>query len=147
MAGVLTTGKYKANTAEAWTLLGLSSFNGYERAVRRLLAQEGVDVDKGSKYQKHTPLHVASMQGHASIVQALIDRAATDNKLPAAVRRKTTDKKTALLYATVRGHSNVMRLLIDAGAKNDGDGEWNDLRLSQGEWARSVSIHAAPYKY
>jgi ankyrin repeat protein len=122
--GVLPAGSYKANTAEAWTLLGLSCFNGDERAVRRLLAQEGVDVNKGSKYQQHTPLHVASMQGHASIVQALIDRAAMDNKLPAAVQRKTTDKKTPLLYATVRGHAYIIRLLIDAGAKNDGDGEW-----------------------
>jgi hypothetical protein len=69
-------------------------------------------VNKGSLHQNWTPLYVAAMQGHASIVAKLITHGAD-------VDAKTEAHENALLIATAHGHSQAIRHLMEAGASKE----------------------------
>jgi hypothetical protein len=67
------------------------------------------DVDKPSQHQRWTPLYVACLRGHASIVKLLIHRGAD-------VHPRAIDGQTALLVASSFGFTSIVRVLMEAGA-------------------------------
>jgi hypothetical protein len=97
------------NEGDRFTLLTLACFNQHEDSVNLLLDHPDVQVNKGSCVQHWTPLHVAAMQGHISIVQQLIACGAN-------VHARTEDDQSALLAATAHGHEQVAKALMEAGA-------------------------------
>jgi hypothetical protein len=100
------------NGGDDFTLLILACFNRHEDAVDVLLSQEDVQVNKGSFVQNWTPLYVAAMQGHVSIVEKLLVHRAN-------VHAKMEDGQNALLVATANGHIQIAQLLMEAGARTD----------------------------
>lgn len=86
---------------------------GDANKVRKLLARNPsrhyVD-DKGEDGM--TPLMYAAREGHADMVQILLDEGADVNKV--------CGKKTALTMAEENGHSDVIDLLKEAAKKSEG---------------------------
>ena len=106
---------------DRFTMLTLACFHGHEDAVDYLLAQDGIQVNKGSMHQNWTPLFVAAMRGDASVVQKLIARGAD-------VHARTEDGQNALLVATAHGHAVVVQMLMEGGARRSS--LWMGLRPS-----------------
>ena len=77
-------------------------------AVKSLLAR-GATVDARDERRGQTALMWASAEGHADVVQTLIE-------LGAAVRLRLSSGFTPLLFAVREGHSSVVRVLLKAGA-------------------------------
>lgn len=94
--------------------------------VERLLA-EGVSPDTRSSWDDATPLHVASMAGHAKVVAMLLEAGANVN-----ARRKRMARlgPSPLREACVNRHTDVAALLLEAGA-DPNLGEW----IPPLEWA------------
>jgi hypothetical protein len=91
------------------TAMLFASWNGKLDAVRWLLAQEGIDVDRGNA-NGASPLHVASANGHEAVVGALITAGAD-------VNHQNRWGFTALMAASSNGHTTIARRLIAAGAR------------------------------
>jgi hypothetical protein len=107
------------------TALYLASRNGKLEAVRWLLAQEGIDVNRGDMYGT-SPLLIASRRGHEAAAEALITAGAD-------VDHQDRWGVTALLAASANGHPAIVRRLIAAGARvnhADTDG-WTALDWAQ----------------
>jgi hypothetical protein len=101
--------------ADAVTILTLACSNGHEDAVDLLLRQDSVQVNKGSLRQNWTPLYMASMQGHLSIVKKLIAKGAD-------VHSQMENGDNALNVATAKRHSHVIVELARAGARTPKEG-------------------------
>jgi ankyrin repeat protein len=91
------------------TALYFASYQGQLEAVWWLLAQEGIDVNRGDPYGT-SPLHAASGCGHEAVVEALITAGADAN-------HRHRRGFTALMAASARGHTVTVRRLIAAGAR------------------------------
>jgi ankyrin repeat protein len=76
--------------------------------VKELLDNEKVNLN-ARRLGGKTALMLAAMNGHAGVVQALIDAKAD-------VTAVDNEQKTALMLAAMNGHADVVRALIDAGA-------------------------------
>jgi ankyrin repeat protein len=77
-------------------------------AVKALLAR-GDSVDSKDERRGQTALMWAAAEGHAAVVQALVDAGAD-------VRARVPSGFTPLLFAVREGHIDVARLLLKAGA-------------------------------
>jgi ankyrin repeat protein len=91
------------------TALYFASSRGKLEAVRWLLGQEGIDVDRGNA-NGASPLRIASANSHEAVVGALIT-------VGADVDRQDRWDRTALIAASSNGHTTIVRRLIAAGAR------------------------------
>ena len=86
-----------------------ASHGGWVRVARLLVDS---DANKDAKDDGgNTALVLASMQGHADVVELLADGAARDSRDNAG--------NTPLIWAAYRGHGKVVQLLLEAGASTD----------------------------
>jgi hypothetical protein len=99
----------EGDLGDTFTLLTLACFNGHEDAVDLLLSQDDVQVNKGSRRLNWTPLYMAAMRGHSTIVERLIMGGAN-------VHTWTEDEQSALMVATIYGHTQIVQQLMEAGA-------------------------------
>jgi hypothetical protein len=107
------------------TALYFASHRGQLEAVRWLLAQEGIDANRGNT-NGASPLHAASRCGHEAVVEALIAAGAD-------VNHRDCWGNTALLSASAFGHPAIVQRLIAAGSRVnyvDTDG-WTALDWAQ----------------
>lgn len=79
--------------------------SGDVKKVRELLA-EGQDVN--AKHKGYSALYLAAWQGHADVVEVLLDGGAEIND-------RTPEGGTALQYAAESGHEDIVRLLLERG--------------------------------
>ena len=103
--------------SKGWTPLHHCASLGYHGLACRLV-ERGASVCPVTSGDNATPLHLASMNGHANIVELMLggDR-------PSA-RQASADEvdfagMTPLHMASWRGHAPVVRVLLSAGANRD----------------------------
>ena len=99
--GVLTTGPHPI----AYTALSLAALEGHEDVAELLLAEDTIDVNRGTI----PPLFAAAGRGHARIVAKLIEAGAD-------VEQTGAGPVTALFAALNRNHLRVIQLLSSYGA-------------------------------
>ncbi len=100
--------KVHANDANGWPALMFAANKGSVEIVGLLLAQ-GAPVNDTDKY-KDTPLMIASLRGHAAVVESLIQAGAALNA------QETRNNNFSLLHAANAGQDEVARALVKAGA-------------------------------
>ena len=104
---------------EGGSLLREAARRGLLSAVELLLelgaSPQGVDLAEGGMARHDAPLLLASRQGHAEVVAALLGAGADPGRAGA-------DGRTALQSAAAGGHQRVVRSLISAGAAPDAGG-------------------------
>jgi ankyrin repeat protein len=93
------------------TALLLAAQNGHEGIVRRLLACDGVDVNKEMEGILITPLYVATQNRHVNIVEALLQH--KDIK----VDKVNSQGATALYIAAQNGYEELVELLLSHHAQ------------------------------
>ena len=92
------------------TTLHLAAASGSVEAVRLLLAPPVEADPRAARNNDFTPLHAASMQGHAAVCQVLISAGA-------GVNVQTDPQRYAPLHsAAFAGHVEVIRVLLAHGA-------------------------------
>lgn len=91
-------------TPKGENALMMAAFRGYIDLVQQL-------IDRGAEVNKTgwTPLHYAATNGHARIVQLLLDHYAY-------IDAESPQGATPLMMAARHGHPDVVRLLLDQGA-------------------------------
>jgi ankyrin repeat protein len=87
----------------------------------------GAALEAATRVGAYTPLHVASKEGHAAVVKALLDAGSN----PHAV---TSNKTTALHLAAAAGSIDAVAALVDRGA---------DVNAREGAWGQTPLIFAA----
>lgn len=102
------------------SLLHVISEHGILSAVGALLGQEAIDVDSLDS-KKRIPLSHAAENGHAEVVQALLDSGADPNC-------KDRKGRTALWYAIWNGHAEVVQLLLERDV--DSNNTEKNVRMS-----------------
>ncbi|CAE7807683.1 Anks3 [Symbiodinium microadriaticum] len=92
------------------------------------LLQLPMDPDAVTGEPNHTPLMVASGNGHVRVVQLLLEAGAQKEAVAA-------DGSTPLMWAALEGRDSVVRLLLEAGAEMDvrDQGGWTALMCSASE--------------
>jgi ankyrin repeat protein len=100
--------------------------------IVRLLIEAGANVNAVDTYQQQTALMWAADEGHAAVVQALLDAKADPNKkahVTGLEERKHADHAsggfTALMFAARNGHQDAVKALVKGGADpklTNGDG-------------------------
>eukprot|EP00004_Rigifila_ramosa_P007407 TRINITY_DN1838_c0_g2_i6.p1 TRINITY_DN1838_c0_g2~~TRINITY_DN1838_c0_g2_i6.p1 ORF type:complete len:300 (-),score=63.12 TRINITY_DN1838_c0_g2_i6:475-1374(-) len=96
-------------------LLEAARDGNFEEIERRIKAGESPDTRgawSGFKFSKHTPLIVASCNGHTKIVEFLIFQGAT-------IDLQDTLGRTALHFACVNGYTHIVKILLTKGAHTD----------------------------
>lgn len=91
------------NTLGLMTLYDASG-TGNDETVKKLLAEEGVDVNVATTAGV-TPLFIASRQGHTEVVKLLLAEGAD-------VNQATNLGNTPLIIASQEGHPEVVKLLL-----------------------------------
>ena len=102
-----------------------------DAAAAGLLIEAGATIDAGTRIGGHTPLHVASRSGSASVSRLLL-ASGTD----ADVDAETTTGSTALHFAAGGGHADVARLLLEHGADTD---------AAEAKWGQTPLVFAAAW--
>ena len=88
--------------------LHIAAAMGHPDEVRRLVDQEGVDVDL-PKGDGTTALHAAATMGHRHVVEVLVE-------FEANLEATGNNGATALMMAAAMGHERIAEALLDAGA-------------------------------
>lgn len=104
-----------------------SSMFGHRKAVRKLLEQDGIDVNAKNS-DGYTALILASSNGRTEIVAMLLDAGANVNA------RTNTNYwgSTALIRASENKHTEIVAMLLDNGADvnaTDDDGDTALMRV------------------
>jgi len=94
--------------------LPLACARGEMEEVRRLVEDEGEDVDKATSTGP-TPLIAASLQGKLAVVQYLVEHGADKDKA-------NYENSTALWASAHQGHLAVVEYLVGQGANKDKTG-------------------------
>jgi ankyrin repeat protein len=113
-------GVVKARDGLGNTLLHIAAYKGYKEIVATLLdyarSYRLIWVNEEEDVFNDTPLHKASISGHADVVELLL-------KHGAYVNATSSNGSTPLHYAAYNGHANVVKLLLescaDPSAKNN----------------------------
>jgi len=84
---------------------------GFSGLAKYLIITHALDVNAKAEDDR-TPLHAASLRGHADVAQVLLDYGADINA-------QDIGKWTPLHFASVQGHPKVMQLLLERGAALD----------------------------
>ena len=93
------------------TRLNNAAFRGYCSAIKTLL-KLGADVHLGVPSNPHTPLHMASWEGHRDAAVLLLDAGAR-------VDGRDGSGRTALHISARKNHSKFCKLLLSRGASLD----------------------------
>jgi hypothetical protein len=93
------------------TRLNNAAFRGYCSAIKTLL-KLGADVHLGVPSNPHTPLHIASWEGHRDAAVLLLDAGAR-------VDDRDGNGRTALHISARKNHSKFCKLLLSRGASLD----------------------------
>ena len=88
-----------------------AAFCGFGDLAKHLIITYKLDVN-AKVYEDQTPLHAASIWGHADVAQVLLDHEAD-------IDTQDIDKWTPLHIASFKGHLKFMQLLLDRGAALD----------------------------
>ena len=99
------------------------------RRIRGLI--ERTDIQKPEYHWKHTPLMIASLHRHSSIVQRLLEKGAD-------VNAKDVAHETPLMYACVGGHADIAIQLIRHGA---------DVHSASDDGVRAIHIACTKPKF
>ena len=102
--------------------LHYAAFCGFSGLAKHLIIAHALDVNTKA-YLGWTPLHEASIQGHADVAQVLLDYQADLNT-------QHNLKWTPLHSASAKGHVKVMQLLLERGAALDEQNDDMDTPLS-----------------
>ena len=114
-----------------WTALSAASEGGHSEIVKRLLAHDGIDVNKATM-GRGTALFIASQKGHTEIVTRLLAHPGIDvNKARTSAKGHTEIVKrlmthpdidvnkaltrggeTALIVASAKGHTEIVERLL-----------------------------------
>ena len=103
--------------SKGWTPLHHCASLGYHGLACRLV-ERGASVCPITIGDNTTPLHLASMNGHANIVELMLGK---DRPLERQASADEVDfaGMTPLHMASWRGHAPVVRVLLSAGANRD----------------------------
>jgi ankyrin repeat protein len=103
-------GVVKARDGLGNTLLHIAAYKGYKEIVATLLdyarTWNFLWVNEGENVFNDTPLHKASINGHADVVELLL-------KHGAHVDATSWYGSTPLHYAAYNGHANIVKLLLE----------------------------------
>ncbi|GMH36815.1 hypothetical protein BSKO_04688 [Bryopsis sp. KO-2023] len=88
--------------------------SGDSKKVKKLILK-GADLASTQGEMKFTPLHFAAQEGHAEVVEILIQQGAKVTQ--------TAGGLTALYMAARNGHLDVVKILVEAGADVDAQTE------------------------
>ena len=88
-----------------------AAFCGFSGLAKYLIIVHALDVN-AKVYEDQTPLHAASIWGHADVAQVLLD-------YEADINAQDIDKWTPLHIASFKGHLELMQLLLERGAASD----------------------------
>jgi uncharacterized protein len=91
------------------------------------LIAAGARLEATTRLGAYTPLHVASREGHAEVVKALLDRGSNANA-------QTTSQTTPLHLAAGAGSAEAVRALLDRGA---------NVNAREASWGQTPLIFAA----
>mmetsp|Transcript_4589 Transcript_4589/g.8020 ORF Transcript_4589/g.8020 Transcript_4589/m.8020 type:complete len:235 (+) Transcript_4589:2-706(+) len=97
-------------------LLHMAARKGQLEMVDLLLSVCNVDVDALSKGYRHSPLHIASMEGFEKVIARLIEAGANTDA-------QNVLGWTPLMWAAARGHVEAVRVLLKANADPNLKGE------------------------
>jgi ankyrin repeat protein len=97
-----------AAQGDGMTALHWAAMNG-DLELAEMLMVAGANVRATTRLGTYTPLYLASQQGHAPVIQALITAGAD-------LKTGTPDRTTPLLMAIINGHFDLARTLLDHGA-------------------------------
>ncbi|KAL9593879.1 MAG: hypothetical protein Q9179_005651 [Wetmoreana sp. 5 TL-2023] len=117
--------------------LFLAAGNGYEAAVRTLLARSA--NSRSRNIIGEMPIHVACWQGHAPIVRIMLD-AGVDIE-----ERDLTYDETPLIKAASTGQTHILRLLLDRGADMDAINHQGRNALNHAKLYRKTGNEEAVY--
>jgi ankyrin repeat protein len=125
-APMLLDAQQLAGSADGMTALHWAARRGDVAAAAQLI-KGGAALEATTRVGHYTPLHVASKEGHGSVVKALLDAGAN-------AKAVTTSKTTALHFAAASGSVEAVSALIDGGA---------DVNAAEGAWGQTPLIFAA----
>ena len=116
VVGLVGHGKMNEPDAEGNTPLHLAAMTGQHKIVEILAKDYQINVDQPGGARQNTALHHAAVNGHAGVVQTLLDLGANVNVV-------NLDGDTALHLASSQGYGDVSQLLGSVGgdllARND----------------------------
>ncbi|KAK1730542.1 glycerophosphoryl diester phosphodiesterase [Colletotrichum acutatum] len=116
------------------TALHLAARFGHDEIAKSLIAgteEQKADLEIAENTYAWTPLHVAAVDGHLSMVQLLVDSGAV-------VAKADSSGWTAKEHAALRGHLDIARLLATQ-AESEIVQPTNNLKLSNESSPRSSS--------
>ncbi|XP_035378908.1 ankyrin repeat domain-containing protein 50 [Electrophorus electricus] len=132
----------RTDSSDGRTLLSIAAHAGLADVVALLLCR-GADPSL-SDHQGQTALTLAARQGHAGVLQVLLEWALEQGRDGAAVRALTehadSEGWTALRSAAWGGHKESVKVLLEAGAEVDGCDADGRTALRAASWGGHEEI-------
>jgi ankyrin repeat protein len=100
---------YMLKSQYGLTPLSWVAGNGYDTAVKLLLAKDSIDPDLQDSQYSRTPLSWAAEGGHEAIVKLLLETGKVE------VNSKDNNGRTPLSWAIKGGHEAIVKLLLETG--------------------------------